>query len=288
MSSNSSTGRARPFRLLVAGAFALPLAFAASNAHAQGEGGKDCPPGSWFCGETAPPAAGPGNRDLQPLPDGKPAETRPSTPPPPVVVYQPPPTTVVVQPREAPPAYYYVPRHVPPKKEWGLNLHVGGLMLGKGRDDNAGMAMVGLGLRFRPIPAFAVEADLDFAGGRDYNGYRRKETALSFNGLVFLNPRSKTQVYLVGGFGWQGATAVDDRGGYDQTEYKYGYFGGVAGVGLEFRLSKVVALNFDIRGFVRGRVDDNKRDNPEFVDANGRTTNTSGGGLFRGGLTFYW
>jgi hypothetical protein len=244
-----------------------------------------CPPGSWFCGETAPPAGG--NKDLQPLP----AETKPETkpaPPPPVIVYQPPPTTVVVQPREAPPAYYYVPRHAPPKKDWGLNLHVGGLMLGKGRDDNAGMALVGLGLRFRPVPAFAVEADLDFAGGRDYNGLRRKETALGFNGLVFLNPRSKAQVYLLGGFGWSGATAVDDRSGYDSTEYKFGSFGGTAGVGLEFRLSKVVALNFDLRGFVRGRVDDNKRDYPEFVASNGRTTNTSGGGLFQGGLTFYW
>jgi len=266
--------------LPIVGAFALTVAVP-RTAFADDA----CPPGSWFCGETAPPAGG--NKDLQPLP----AETKPETkpaPPPPVIVYQPPPTTVVVQPREAPPAYYYVPRHAPPKKEWGLNLHVGGLMLGKGRDDNAGMALVGLGLRFRPVPAFAVEADLDFAGGRDYNGLRRKETALGFNGLVFLNPRSKAQVYLLGGFGWSGATAVDDRSGYDSTEYKFGYFGGTAGVGLEFRLSKVVALNFDLRGFVRGRVDDNKRDYPEFVASNGRTTNTSGGGLFQGGLTFYW
>lgn len=286
-SSISSSGSVKKLlaTLPMVGAFALAIA-APSTAHA--DDAKDCPPGSWFCGETAPPPAG-ANKDLQPLPTeaGK-GDAKPASPPPPVVVYQPPPTTVVVQPREAPPAYYYVPRHAPPKKEWGLNLHVGGLMLGKGRDDNAGMALVGLGLRFRPIPAFAVEADLDFAGGRDYNGYRRKETALGFNGLVFLNPKSKTQVYLLGGFGWSGATAVDDRGGYDSVEYKYGYFGGTAGIGLEFRLSKVVALNFDLRGFIRGRVDDNKRDYPEFVDSNGRTTNTSGGGLFQGGLTFYW
>jgi hypothetical protein len=50
----------------------------------------------------------------------------------------------------------------------------------------------------------------------------------------------------------------------------------------------VVALNFDLRGFVRSRIDDNKRDYAEFVDGNGRSTNTSGGGLFQGGLTFYW
>jgi hypothetical protein len=262
--------------LPIACAIALPIASTASA-----QDGKNCEPGSWFCGETTPPPAG--NNGLQPLP----SEGKPTSPPPPVVVYQPPPT-VIVQSREAPPAYYYVPRHVVPKREWGLNLHVGGLILGKGRDDDAGMAMVGLGLRFRPTPHFALEADLDFAGGRDYNGYRRKETAFGFNGLFFVNPKSKTQLYFLAGFGWQGATATDDRSGFDQTEYHYGYFGGQAGVGLEFRLSRVVALNFDFRGFVRGRIDDNKRDYPEFTDANGRTTNTSGGGIFQGGLKFYW
>lgn len=277
-------------RALVALPFAAVLALP-SIAHAQEK--KDCEPGSWFCGETQPPAAQGsaqgGNKDLQPLPDAnaKPAD-KPASPPPPVVVYQPPPPTVVVQPREAPPAYYYVPRKAPPKKEWGLNLHLGGAMMGKGRDDNAGMAMVGLGLRFRPIPQAALEGDLDFAGGRDYNGYRRNETAFTLNGLVFLNPKSRTQVYLLGGFGWAGARAVDDRDGYDKVEYKYGYFGVQAGAGLEFRLSKVVALNVDLRGLIRGRIDDSKRTNPEFTDGNGRSTNTSGAGLLTGGLTFYW
>ena len=50
----------------------------------------------------------------------------------------------------------------------------------------------------------------------------------------------------------------------------------------------MVALNFDMRGFIRGRIDDNKREYPEFVSNDGKTTNTSGGGLFQGGLTFYW
>lgn len=244
---------------------------------------KDCPPGSWFCGETKPPT----DKAAEPLPSEKPADAKPASPPPPVVVYQPPPA-VVVQPREAPPAYYYVPRNPPPKREWGLNLHLGGLMMGRGKDNDAGMGLVGLGLRYRPVPVFAVEADLDFAGGRDYNGYRRNETAFSFNGLLFVNPKNKAQVYFLAGFGWSGARAVDDRNGFDSVEYKYGYFGAQAGVGLEFRLSKVVALNLDLRGFMRGRIDDNRREYPEFTDGNGRSTNTSGGGLMQGGLTFYW
>jgi hypothetical protein len=259
----------------------LPL----SSAHAQEkQDKKDCEPGSWFCGETQ---TSPPNKNLEPLPEGaaKPAD---KAPPPPVVVYQPPPPTVVVQPRDAPPAYYYVPKKAPPHKEWGVNLHLGGLMMGKGRDDNAGMAMAGLGLRFRPIPHAAIQADLDFAGGRDYNGYRRSETAFTINGLVFLNPKSTTQVYFLGGFGWSGARATDDRDGYDKMEYKYGYFGVQGGVGLEFRLSRVVALNVDLRGMIRGRVDDNRRAYPEFVSGDGQSTNTSGAGLLTGGLTFYW
>jgi opacity protein-like surface antigen len=275
-------------RAALASASALSFAFVLalpSAAHAQDK--KDCEPGSWFCGDTQPPAKG-GDKDLQPLPgDAKPGD-KPASPPPPVVVYQPPPPTVVVQPREAPPAYYYVPRKAPPKKEWGINVHLGGAMMGRGRDDNAGMGMVGLGLRFRPIPQAALEGDLDFAGGRDYNGYRRNETAFTINGLVFLNPKSRAQVYLLGGFGWAGARAVDDRSGFDKTEYHYGYFGVQAGAGLEFRLSKAVALNIDLRGLIRGRVDDSKRLNPEFTDGNGRSTNTSGAGLVTGGLTFYW
>lgn len=264
--------------LPIAGLFFVPATAFAQDAK------KDCEPGSWFCGETQPPS-----KDLQPLPDSKGEPAKTERPPPPVVVYQPPPPTVVVQARDAPPAYYYVPRKAPPKKEWGLNLHLGGATMGRGADGNSGMALVGLGLRFRPAPAAAIEADLDFAGGRDYNGYRRNETAFTLNGLIFLNPKNKAQVYLLGGFGWSGARAVDDRRGYDEVEYKYGYFGVQAGVGIEFRLSKAVALNFDVRGLVRGRVDDSRHRYPEFVDpGTGRSTNTSGAGIFQGGLTFYW
>ncbi len=281
--------RSQAKRIAVSLSIASALASITAVAHAdeRTDAKKDCEPGSWFCGETqtAPAATAPaGGNGLQPLP----AETKPATPPPPVVIYQPPPPTVVVQPREAPPPYYYVARKPPPKKEWGLNLHIGGAMLGKGKDGNAGMGMAGLGLRFRPIPQAALEADFDFAGGRDYNGYRRNETAFTINGLVFLNPKSVTQVYLLGGFGWSGARATDDRDGFDKIEYKYGYFGVQAGVGLEFRLSRVVALNVDLRGLIRGRIDDNRRTSPEFVSGDGKSTNASGAGLLQGGLTFYW
>ena len=100
-----------------------------------------------------------------------------------------------------------------------------------------------------------------------------------------MNPKNKTQFYLLGGLGWSAATVKLN----DAASEHYGYFGVQGGIGLEFRISKKVALNVDMLGFVRGRTDEKAQRVPEFVDpATGRTTNTSGGGLLRGGLTLYW
>ena len=123
---------------------------------------------------------------------------------------------------------------------------------------------------------------------------RRSESAFTINGLVFLNPRSRAQVYLLGGFGWAGARVYNDNttlqaGYYYPQETHYGYFGGQAGGGLEFRVAKHFALNLDLRGFVRGRIDENAQAQPEFRDpVTGRTTNTSGGGIITGGMTVYF
>jgi opacity protein-like surface antigen len=147
------------------------------------------------------------------------------------------------------------------------------------------MGGFGAGLRFKPTRYFGVEGDVDFVGGRDYNGDNRNETAFTINGLVFLNPRSRVQVYLLGGFGWSSAHVTNDAQNLDTN---YGYFGAQAGAGIEFRLSRVLAFDADFRGFIRGRTDSGAQSEPEFTDAYGRSTNTSGGGLFTGGLTLYF
>jgi hypothetical protein len=161
---------------------------------------------------------------------------------------------------------------------------------------NAGMGGFGLSLRYRPVPAFAFDAGFDVIGGTDFNGFERVETPFSLNGIVYVNPRSRLQFYFMGGVNWSSATVTSqtadprlapapDGNGYS-TEYTY--FGGQGGVGLELRLSRKFALNIDALGFVRKRTDDNQA-KAEFVDPNtGKTTNTSGGGLFRGGMTFWW
>jgi hypothetical protein len=268
------------------------LVAAESVAHAQNNNA-NCPPGSWFCADAAPQGNAQGQgQGLAPLPAAEAAPAaQPAQPPPPVVVYQPPPPTVVVQspPREAPPPYVYkAPDWAPRRNEWGMNLHLGGAAIGKGYSGDAGMGLIGAGLRFRPIPQAAIEGDLDFAGGRDYNGYRRAETAFTINALFFVNPKDRAQFYFVGGFGWSAAHAVDDRSGYDGREFNYGYFGVQGGVGLEYRAARHVALNVDGRLFVRGRVDGDKNRQPEFVDSTGQSTNASGGALLTGGITFYF
>lgn len=277
---------ARHSRWPLTAALAVLLA-APGTAHAQEK--KDCEPGSWFCAEGQAGASTSGEAGAS----AQGQAAKPGTPPPPVVVYQPPPPAVVVQARAAPPPYYYVPQKkviVVRKKrsEWGVNLHLGGALMGGGRSSDASMALIGAGMRFRPIPHLGIQADLDIAGGRDYNGFRRSETAFAINGMLFLNPRHRLQVYMLGGIGWSGANVVDDRNAFDRIQYSYGYFGMQTGVGLELRLSKHFALNGDLRGMIRGRIDDHAESHPEFRDGSGRTTNTSGAGLLNLGMTFYW
>jgi opacity protein-like surface antigen len=282
-------------------ALALVVALPGSAA-AQGSAGTGvCPPGSWFCAqdsqEQAAPAGKPVKPSLDPLPDPeddsapappvrKPPRYEPGTEgAPPVVVYQPPPPVVVVRPAEPPPPYDYAPpqhagyRQAP---EWALNLHLEGASIGHGAND-ASMGGGGLGLRLRPTRYFGIETDLDFLGGTDYQGDHRNETAFTVNGLLFVNPRSRAQLYLLAGFGGSGAHVTS--GSIDQH---YGYFGGQIGAGLELRLSRNFALDIDVRGFIRGRTDQLSQSQPEFTSTDGRSTNTSGGGLLTGGMTIYF
>lgn len=265
-----------------------------------GSPGGSCPPGSWFCApppqQKATPAGQPVD-SLQQLPDPEEApppppprhvrRAPPPEPPPPPVVYEPPPVGAMER-SETPPPYEYAPPGPPypsPRREWGLNLHLEGATIGHGSQGDASMAGFGAGLRYKPTRHFGIEGDLDVYGGHDYSGNNRSETAFALNGLLFLNPRSHVQVYLLGGIGFSGAHVSSDATPYDAS---YHYFGAQAGAGLEFRLTHTLAFNFDFRGFIRGRTDGNAQSNPEFVDAYGRTTNTSGGGLFTGGMTLYF
>jgi hypothetical protein len=152
------------------------------------------------------------------------------------------------------------------------------------------MGGLGAGLRFKPTPRFGIEADLDFLGGNDYLADHRSEAAFGINGLFYLNPHSRAQLYLLAGLAWSAAhlTCNDPSCPTELSDAHYTYFGGHLGGGLELRLGRAIALNADLRGYVRSRTDDLRQAQPEFVDASGRPTNTSAGALFTAGMTLYF
>jgi hypothetical protein len=164
----------------------------------------------------------------------------------------------------------------------------------RGAAFSAGMGGVGMSLRYRPVPAFALDFGVDVLAGNDYNGFERTEVPVSMNGMLYLNPRSRVQVYLQGGMHISRAEVRSDMpspllNAVDGSQYgaTYTYFGGQGGGGFEFRLSRRIGLNLDAMGFIRKRIGEINQ--PEFYDpATGRTTNTSGGAVIRGGLTLWW
>lgn len=296
----------------------LATTTAASLALADGK----CPPGAWFCADVtvgpndastprppdAPPPGGEPKADAKKVTDG--GETKKidgsqgttvqapggttvivnTAPPPPEAKPAPPPPPPRAAIPAHPPRYEPAPPPAPPRyrSEWGFNMRLEGAMIGgrkEGAHPDAGMGGVGFSLRARPVPHFALDLGLDFLGGKDFQGHRRSEVPFTVNAMLFVNPKSKTQFYFLGGVGWSGATVETLPNQYEH----WSYFGVQGGFGLEFRVSRSVALNIDMIGFVRGRTDEAARRVPEFTDPDtGRTTNTSGGGLLRGGLTIYW
>lgn len=248
-----------------------------------------CPPGAWFCAETEVKIGAPG--DPPPPPPAPTAAPAPAPAPPPVIIYTPaPPPPVYTAPAPQPDTQYYPPPPPPSERrsEVGLNLRLEGAAF-HGNDTYKGdtsMAGVGASLRFRPVPRFALDIGLDALAGTDSNGFKRSETPITILGLLYLNPKSKVQVYLLGGFGFSSARV--ETGPYGGNVEHYSYFGGLFGGGMEIRVSKKIAINFDVRGFIRGRTDEAAASKPEFTAADGRTTNSSGGAMLTGGLTFYF
>jgi hypothetical protein len=155
----------------------------------------------------------------------------------------------------------------------------------------AGMGGLGLGLRYRLSPEFAVEGDVEFVAGTDYNGDDRRELSLLLNAVGTLNPQSPVRVFGFAGIGFSFAEVwrveLNVPPIWTATEYDYDYFGGNAGLGVEFAASRQTAMHVDLLGFIRSRIDGDTDLHPEFVDfEDGRTSNTSGGVLLRIGVMF--
>lgn len=191
------------------------------------------------------------------------------------------------------------PRPMPPapalsgmsmqKPEWGLQARIEGALLGSKANANSGMAGAGMSIRPRPSPYFALDLGVDYLAGRDWHGLERAETSFSVNPVFFLTPRHQAQLYILTGFHISTAKITPNSHEDFVGTRGYNYFGLNGGVGLEIRFALHWAIDGELVGFIRSRTDRSARSDPEFVDqATGRTTNTSGGGLLRLGLTYYW
>ncbi len=181
-------------------------------------------------------------------------------------------------------------------RRWGMNLRVDGVLLPQYRADvekDSGMAGLGVSLRYRPTPMFALDFAADFLGGVDSNGFERQEIPIAISMMLYANPRNVVQFYMFGGIGWSFARVYSEQVQVnlaEGTQDEYTYFGGHAGVGLEFRVSKLVGINVDGLAFVRTRTDeDDNGAHPEFYDPVAReASNSSAAGLLRAGVTFWW
>lgn len=253
-----------------------------------------CPPDGWFCDEEVP------TEEESPPAPSAPVEAPPAAPP-----SAPGPAPAAGERRAAPPptisvrrrssdvhdtdASLLTRRRLRSVAPWGLNVRLQGVLMGRSaRYGDAGMGGVGVSLRYQPLPVVALDAGLDLLGGTDYNGFDRAELMWSLSGLLFFNPHMPVKVYAIAGLNMSVAAVevIYDDGYIDDQSWNY--FGGHMGLGLQAEIRPRLALNVDLIGFLRGRTDSLAKREPEFFDSRGRMTNSSGGGLLRGGLTFFW
>jgi hypothetical protein len=225
----------------------------------------------------------------QPAPPPPPVVVYQPAPPPPVVVYQQPAQPVMVQQA---PIYLQAPPQVDLQRsrEAAIHLSVGGLF-----GDNTSNGGATFGLRYRPTPHLATEVSIGAWGGTDVMGRDRVEVPVLAHLLFFVNPEDALQVYFLGGLGVSYAqTGSRFEDAYSSTfvvDDEFWHVGGEVGIGLEWRINPLFALNADVRGFIRHAFT-SASGNPEFIEiedgvATGRTSNLSGGATVNLGMLFY-
>ena len=286
---------------LTAGVLAAGVMLLSATAEAQST---ECQPDDLLCAEVR---IGPGTGRLRIGGGTQPAPP----PPPPVVVQEPQPPVVIVQPQQPPPPPQVVqvqpppppqvvqvqpapqpvyvqqpqprvrPRTRYPYSQTGLHLHLGGLF-----GEELAMGGGGAAFRIRPNPHFALDIGSAIYGGNDYNGLDRVEVPLTVDAIFFFNPQHRFQFYALVGLGGSLGHAEGFNVNTDRLDDRdYAHLGGEAGFGVEWRLGRLFALNLDVRGFIRHRVDGNPE--PEFREG-GQSTDTSGGVIGQAGMTFYF
>jgi len=285
--------------------FALLIVFFGFAPSVSSAASEDCPDG-WFCEPNAAPPSSPPSQQPALPPAARPAEPAPPARPAVAPSYDPaghpPPGQPRYEPNRAEGSFEVPPDQPPPKhrrrrgfREWGFNLHLMGALLDNQaeRVDSTALGGLGFGFRYRLLPRLAFEAGIDLLRRSEHDGYSRTEAAFLLNTLLFFNPRDVVQIYALGGLAFSGANvSIAPRSGeayFKRRDEHYSYFGGQLGLGVEVRVSRRIAIAGDLLGFIRGRNDERWDETPEYIDYDTqRSSKTSGGGVLRAGVTFYW
>ena len=148
---------------------------------------------------------------------------------------------------------------------------------------NADIVLTGAegALRLRPIPQLAVDLGVGIYAGTDIDDNDRFEVPLSADLLVFINPYDRVQFYLSGG----GALSFAASETYFRERREFVYAGGRFGVGVEWRIMPMLAINADAKVYIRQRIDDNPY--PEFFERTLREGNSAGGQISVGGTIYF-
>jgi hypothetical protein len=198
-----------------------------------------------------------------------------------VVVKTKPPTVVVVKHQTIPQADV-VQAPPPPKQDRKERDRKVGLHFDFGGTFGPQVVMGGFqgALRLRPKKHVGIDLGSGYFAGNDYQGFYRTEIPLTANALFFVNPQHKLQLYFLIGPGLSFGRVHT----FNEVR-RMTHIGGQAGMGIEWRLARAFALNVDVRGILRHRIDNDPR--PEFIDGT-RSTNTSGGAMLTFGGTLYF
>jgi hypothetical protein len=260
-----------------------------------------CRPDDLFCAELriGPSQQPPPPVIVTPPPPPVIVAPPPPPPPPPIVVTPPPrPPVVIVQPPPPPPRQVVIVQPPPPRQQVvqvqlqrqrivrrqlvpdsDFGLHFAGTAVLTEADGYGGVLG---GFRLRPIPHIGIDLTVGA-----YRGSTRWEFPLVADVLIFFNPQHRFQVYALAGVG--ASYALQELGFGRSRTRELGYVGGEVGLGFEWRISRLFALNFDVRGFVRHHIDDGT--GPEFTrvnpDGTVQSTDASGGVYGTLGMTFY-
>lgn len=153
-----------------------------------------------------------------------------------------------------------------------------------------GMTSGYLGMHGRFGRRVALGFGIEQGYGTDPSGYKRYDIAWNLPKLyMYLNPKSKTQLYVTTGMDMR-VSHFDDAPGKEVpngTPWGFMYIGTFLGGGLEHRIDKSMALRLEARWFVRGRTTSKAPNDVPLDPAFNDSTKGAQGAALSLGLVFF-